>query len=69
MKGFEAFDEVQRAIVVAAHPDDLECCCGGIVTMLVARGVPVFSVNCTLGDIGAQAGRHCAPGAGRQPAA
>ena len=54
MKGFEAFDEVQRAIVVAAHPDDLECCCGGVITMLVARGVQVFSVNCTVGDIGAQ---------------
>ena len=56
MKGFEAFDEVKRAIVVAAHPDDLECCCGGVITMLVARGVQVFSVNCTLGDIGAQTG-------------
>ncbi len=56
MKGFEAFDDVQRAVVVAAHPDDLECCCGGVVTMLVARGVPVFSANCTLGDIGAQEG-------------
>lgn len=56
MKGIEAFDEVQRAIVVAAHPDDLECCCGGVVTMLVGRGVEVFSVNCTLGDIGAPEG-------------
>lgn len=56
MKGLEAFDEVRRAIIVAAHPDDLECCCGGVVTMLVARGVEVFSVNCTLGDIGAQEG-------------
>jgi LmbE family N-acetylglucosaminyl deacetylase len=56
MNGFEAFDEVQRAIVVAAHPDDLECCCGGVIAMLVARGVAVFSVNCTLGDIGAQEG-------------
>ena len=54
MKGLEAFDEVRRAIVVAAHPDDLECCCGGVVTMLVRRGVQVFSANCTLGDIGAQ---------------
>jgi LmbE family N-acetylglucosaminyl deacetylase len=56
MNGFEAFDEVQRAIVVAAHPDDLECCCGGVIAMLVRRGVEVFSVNCTLGDIGAQEG-------------
>jgi LmbE family N-acetylglucosaminyl deacetylase len=56
MKGFEAFDEVRRAIVVAAHPDDLECCCGGLISMLVERGAEVFSVNCTLGDIGAQEG-------------
>jgi LmbE family N-acetylglucosaminyl deacetylase len=56
MNGFEAFDEVRRAIVVAAHPDDLECCCGGVIAMLVRRGVEVFSVNCTLGDIGAQEG-------------
>jgi LmbE family N-acetylglucosaminyl deacetylase len=56
MNGFEAFDEVQRAIVVAAHPDDLECCCGGVIALLVRRGVEVFSVNCTLGDIGAQEG-------------
>ena len=56
VNGFEAFDEVRRVIVVAAHPDDLECCCGGVVHMLVGRGVEVFSVNCTLGDIGAQDG-------------
>ena len=56
MNGIEAFDEVKRAIVVAAHPDDWECCCGGVITMLVSRGVEVFSVNCTLGDIGAQDG-------------
>ena len=43
-------------LVVAAHPDDLECCCGGLISLLTARGVQVFSVNCTLGDIGAQEG-------------
>ncbi|MCC9076044.1 PIG-L family deacetylase [Litorilinea aerophila] len=50
--GLEAFAEVQRLIVVAAHPDDLECICGGTVAMLAERGVEIFSVNCTLGDIG-----------------
>jgi LmbE family N-acetylglucosaminyl deacetylase len=50
--GLEAFDEVKRLIVVAAHPDDLECVCGGTVALLVDRGVEVVSVNCTLGDIG-----------------
>lgn len=52
--GLEAFDEVKRLIVVAAHPDDLECVCGGTIAMLADRGVEVFSVNCTLGDIGTQ---------------
>lgn len=54
--GLEAFAEVRRVIVVAAHPDDLECCCSGTLAQLIARGVSVVSVNCTLGDIGAQEG-------------
>ena len=54
LSGLEAFDEVKRLIVVAAHPDDLETACGGTVALLVQRGVKVFSVNCTLGDIGTQ---------------
>lgn len=54
MKGIEAFADVERLIVVAAHPDDLETMCGGTVALLVERGVKVFSVNCTLGDIGAK---------------
>ncbi len=57
MKGLEAFEDVQRAIVIAAHPDDLECCCSGTLLQLIARGVEVFSVNCTLGDIGDSEGR------------
>lgn len=52
--GLEAFDEVERLIVVAAHADDLETICGGTIALLVRRGVKVFSVNCTLGDIGTQ---------------
>jgi len=56
MRGLEAFEEVQRLIVVAAHPDDMETMCGGTVALLVQRGVTVFSVNCTLGDIGARDG-------------
>jgi LmbE family N-acetylglucosaminyl deacetylase len=52
--GIEAFEEVERLIVVAAHPDDLECVCGGVIALLVDRGVEVHSVNCTLGDIGTQ---------------
>ena len=51
-RGIEAFAEVKRLLVVAAHPDDLESMCGGTIALLVARGVEVYSVNCTLGDIG-----------------
>ena len=54
LKGLEAFDDVKRLIVIAAHPDDLESIAGGTISMLTARGVTVFSVNCTLGDIGTQ---------------
>ena len=53
-KGLKAFDDVQRLIVVAAHPDDLETICGGTIALLTQRRVTVFSVNCTLGDIGTQ---------------
>ncbi len=52
--GFDAFADVQRLIVVAAHPDDLETICGGAIALLARRGVQIFSVNCTLGDIGTQ---------------
>jgi len=54
LMGFEAFDDIKRLIVIAAHPDDLETMCGGTIALLVARGVEVFSANCTLGDIGTQ---------------
>lgn len=50
----EAFADVKRLIVIAAHPDDLETMCGGAICRLAQRGVTVFSVNCTVGDIGAQ---------------
>ncbi|HSN73858.1 MAG TPA: PIG-L deacetylase family protein [Anaerolineae bacterium] len=52
--GMDAFADVQRLIVVAAHPDDLETICGGTIALLAQRGVKIFSVNCTLGDIGTQ---------------
>ncbi len=52
VKGPEAFADVRRLIVVAAHPDDLETLVGGTVAQLTGRGIQVYSVNCTLGDIG-----------------
>ncbi len=64
LRGLEAFDEVKRLIVVAAHPDDLECMCGGTIWKLVQRGVEVHSVNCTLGDIGAQDRKMSRPAIG-----
>ncbi len=54
IQGLEAFDDVNRLIVVTAHPDDLECACGGIILQLLDRGVEVHLVVCTLGDIGTQ---------------
>lgn len=53
-RGLEAFDEVKCLIIVAAHPDDMETMVGGTVALLAQRGVTIFSVNCTLGDIGTQ---------------
>ena len=62
LTGIEAFDEVERLIVVAAHPDDLETICAGTIYRLAQRGVKIFSVNCTLGDIGARDGSVTRPG-------
>ncbi len=53
-RGLEAFDDVKRLIIVAAHPDDMETMVGGTVALLAQRGLAIFSVNCTLGDIGTQ---------------
>ena len=51
-KGLDVFEDVKRVVVLAAHPDDLETMCGGTIAKLIAQGVEVISVNCTLGDIG-----------------
>ncbi|VAW33745.1 hypothetical protein MNBD_CHLOROFLEXI01-3777 [hydrothermal vent metagenome] len=60
--GLEPFDETKRLIVVAAHPDDLETICGGTIFQLAQRGVKIFSVNCTLGDIGTSDASQNRPG-------
>lgn len=54
IRGVEAFEKCKRLIVIAAHPDDLETMCGGTIKLLAEQGVEIYSVNCTLGDIGAQ---------------
>ena len=51
-QGLEAFAEVQRAIVVAAHADDLETLMGGTVLLLRQRGVEFCEVIATAGDRG-----------------
>ncbi len=52
-RGFEAFDEVKRAIVVTGHADDMETIMGGTAARLIERGAEMFVLICTLGDIGA----------------
>ena len=49
------FETVKRAIVVVAHPDDMETVLGGTVARLAERGVELMEVMCTNGDIGASA--------------
>ena len=46
------FDGVARAIVVCAHADDMETMMGGTAWLLHRRGVELFQVICTLGDLG-----------------
>lgn len=50
--GIEAFQGVERAIVVCAHADDMETMMGGLASMLAARGVVLHQVICTRGDVG-----------------
>lgn len=51
-KGLEAFDEVKKAIVVCAHADDMETMIGGTAWLLAGRGVELFELICTRGDLG-----------------
>lgn len=50
--GFGVFEKVKRLVVVGAHADDMETLAGGTIAMLVERGVEVYEVICTQGDIG-----------------
>src|SRR5690348_10535777 len=51
-RGLDAFAETRRALVVGAHADDMETLMGGTLALLVARGVEVVQVICTIGDLG-----------------
>jgi len=50
--GLEAFAEVNRAVVVCAHADDMETMMGGTIALLVERGVEFYELICTRGDLG-----------------
>ncbi len=50
--GLEAFADVQRAVVVCAHADDMETIMGGLAWLLAQRGVVLHELICTLGDLG-----------------
>jgi LmbE family N-acetylglucosaminyl deacetylase len=50
----EVFDKKQRVLVVAAHPDDNEVICGGIVARLSAEGKQVRLVVTTTGGKGTE---------------
>ncbi len=56
--GLEAFKEVRRAIVVCAHADDMETMMGGTVWLLAQRGVQVYELICTRGDLGSNEERY-----------
>src|SRR5438874_4791594 len=47
-----AFDGIERAIVVCAHADDMETLMGATAWLLHQRGVELYELVCTLGDLG-----------------
>jgi LmbE family N-acetylglucosaminyl deacetylase len=47
-----AFYAPQRAMVIVAHPDDIEFGCAGTVARWVQAGAEVCYVLCTSGDVG-----------------
>ena len=48
----DAFYAPQRALVIVAHPDDIEFGCAGTVARWVKAGAEVIYVLCTSGDVG-----------------
>lgn len=41
-------------LVIAAHPDDAELCCGGAISKAVRNGKKVAIVDCTRGELGSR---------------
>ena len=48
----DAFYAPKRAMVIVAHPDDIEFGCAGTVARWVKAGAEVCYVLCTSGDVG-----------------
>ena len=42
----------KRALVIAAHPDDIEFSCAGTVARWIKEGAEVIYILCTSGDVG-----------------
>ncbi len=57
-RGFDAFEKVMCAIVVCAHADDTETMIGGTIAGLVERGVEIYELICTVGDLGSHDMRY-----------
>ncbi len=47
-----AFEGIERAIVVCAHADDMETMMAGTAWLLHLRGVQLYELICTCGDLG-----------------
>ena len=54
----DPFADIKRAIVVCAHADDLETMMGGTAALLTARGIEIFELICTRGDLGSHDPAH-----------
>ncbi len=46
------YKEIYDCMVIGAHPDDAELCCGGTIAKLTRSNKKVVIVDCTLGEMG-----------------
>jgi LmbE family N-acetylglucosaminyl deacetylase len=45
---------IKRALCIAAHPDDIECYCGGTIVIMASHGTVIDLVLATSGDKGSR---------------
>ena len=50
----EAAETPVDALVIAAHPDDAELSCGGVIAQMASEGKRVGIVECTQGEMGSR---------------